>query len=83
MLVSIIGAIITGGIIGALGRLVLPGGQDIGIIKTVLLGIVAAAIVSIIFSGAGAILSIILGTLVAAGLLWLAIRQGWLNPSPS
>lgn len=83
MLVSIIGTIITGGIIGALGRLILPGGQDIGVIKTVLLGIVSAVIVGLVTSGIGPIVSIILGSLVAAGLLWLAIRQGWLTPSPS
>ena len=83
MITSIIGTIITGAIIGSVGRMILPGGQDIGLVRTVLLGIVSAVVVGLIFSGAGAILSIILGSLVAAGLLWLAIRQGWLNPSPA
>jgi len=83
MITSIIGTIITGAIIGGLGRMILPGGQDIGLVKTVLLGIVSAVVVGLIFSSAGAVLSIVLGSLVAAGLLWLAIRQGWLNPSPS
>lgn len=83
MITSIIGTIITGAIIGALGRMILPGGQDIGLMKTVLLGIVSAVIVGLIFSSVGAIVSIVLGSLVAAGLLWLAIRQGWLNPSPT
>lgn len=83
MLVSIIGTLITGAIVGAGGRLILPGGQDIGIVKTVLLGVISAVIVGLIFSGTGAILSIILGSIVAAVLLWLAIRQGWLTPSPT
>lgn len=41
---SILGAIIIGAVIGALGRLVLPGRQDIGIVLTVIVGIVAALI---------------------------------------
>jgi uncharacterized membrane protein YeaQ/YmgE (transglycosylase-associated protein family) len=41
---SILGAIIIGAVIGALGRLVLPGKQDIGIILTIVVGIVAALI---------------------------------------
>ncbi|MDH3682362.1 MAG: GlsB/YeaQ/YmgE family stress response membrane protein [Acidimicrobiia bacterium] len=83
MLVSLIGTVITGGIIGALGRLLLPGGQDIGLVKTILLGIVSAVIVGLVTSGIGTFASILLGSVVAAGLLWLAIRQGWLTPSPS
>jgi uncharacterized membrane protein YeaQ/YmgE (transglycosylase-associated protein family) len=41
---SILGAIVIGAVIGALGRLVLPGKQDIGIILTIVVGIVAALI---------------------------------------
>jgi uncharacterized membrane protein YeaQ/YmgE (transglycosylase-associated protein family) len=41
---SILGAIIIGAVIGALGRLVLPGKQDIGIVLTIVVGIVAALI---------------------------------------
>lgn len=37
-------AIIIGAIIGALGRLVLPGKQNIGIILTIVVGIIAALI---------------------------------------
>ncbi len=83
MLISLIGTLITGAIIGAGGRAILPGGQDIGLIKTVLLGVVSAVLVGLVFSGAGWLLSIILGSVVAAALLWLVIRQGWLTPSPS
>lgn len=45
---SIIGAIIIGLIIGALGRLVIPGKQDIPIWLTIVVGIVAALIGSLI-----------------------------------
>jgi uncharacterized membrane protein YeaQ/YmgE (transglycosylase-associated protein family) len=46
----IISAIIVGLIIGALGQLVLPGRQDIPIWLTILIGIVAALIGSLIAS---------------------------------
>jgi len=41
---SVITAIVVGLVIGALGRLVLPGRQKIGILLTLLVGIVAALI---------------------------------------
>lgn len=41
---GIITAIVVGAIIGALGRLVLPGKQSIGILLTIIVGIVAALI---------------------------------------
>jgi uncharacterized membrane protein YeaQ/YmgE (transglycosylase-associated protein family) len=48
---GIISAIIVGLIIGALGRLVLPGKQNIPIWLTILIGIVAALIGSAIVGG--------------------------------
>ena len=44
MISAIISAIIVGLIVGALGRLVLPGKQNISILMTILVGIVAALI---------------------------------------
>lgn len=44
MVGSIISAIIIGAIIGVLGRLVVPGKQSIGIVLTIVVGIVAALI---------------------------------------
>ena len=44
MIGSIISAIIVGAIIGALGRLVVRGRQDLSIIATIAIGIVAALI---------------------------------------
>lgn len=78
----VIGAVITGAIVGALGRLILPGGQDIGIAKTIGLGVVSSFIVGLVLSGVNGILAIIIAALVAAGLLWLGIRQGFLKPTP-
>jgi uncharacterized membrane protein YeaQ/YmgE (transglycosylase-associated protein family) len=42
MISSIIGAIIVGAIIGALGRLILPGKQNVSIVMTIIIGIVAS-----------------------------------------
>ena len=50
---GIILAIIIGAIIGALGRLVLPGRQNIGIVATILVGIVAALIGTVIAGALG------------------------------
>jgi uncharacterized membrane protein YeaQ/YmgE (transglycosylase-associated protein family) len=49
----IISAIIVGLIIGALGRLVVPGRQDISIWVTIAIGLVAALIGSLIASALG------------------------------
>ena len=42
MLGAIIGAIVAGLIIGALGRLILPGKQNISIVMTIVIGIIAS-----------------------------------------
>ncbi len=76
---AIIGTIIVGAIVGALGRLILPGGQDIGLVKTVGLGVVSAFIVGLVLGSVNAIVAIIVSAVVAAGLLWLGIRQGFLT----
>lgn len=60
---GIISAIIVGAIIGALARLVLPGRQNIGIIVTILVGIVAALI--------GTFLASALGVSDTKGLDWI------------
>lgn len=81
MIGAIIGAIIVGAIIGLGARAILPGGQDIGWPKTIGLGIVSNLVVSVVFQSLAdnPILSIIVAAFVGAGLLWVAIRQGWLN----
>ncbi|HEX2315315.1 MAG TPA: GlsB/YeaQ/YmgE family stress response membrane protein [Thermomonospora sp.] len=50
---GIITAIIIGAIIGALGRLVLPGRQPIGILLTIGVGIVAALVGTALAQGVG------------------------------
>jgi uncharacterized membrane protein YeaQ/YmgE (transglycosylase-associated protein family) len=82
MIWSLIVLLIIGLIIGYGGRLVLPGAQDIGLVKTLLVGVVSALLVGLILGSINTILAIIIGSLVAAGLLWLSIRQGWLGASP-
>ena len=53
MISSIITAIVVGAIIGALARLILPGKQDISILLTIAVGIVAAIIGTFIASALG------------------------------
>ncbi|GAA1886671.1 GlsB/YeaQ/YmgE family stress response membrane protein [Lapillicoccus jejuensis] len=48
MISSIIGAIIVGAIIGALGRLILPGKQNISLVATIVIGIIASLIGGVI-----------------------------------
>jgi len=50
---GIISAIIVGLIVGALGRLLLPGRQNISILLTIVVGIIAAFIGTAIASGIG------------------------------
>ncbi|MEU8590149.1 GlsB/YeaQ/YmgE family stress response membrane protein [Streptomyces sp. NPDC048664] len=50
---SVISAIVIGLVIGILGRLVIPGRQHIGIVWTIVVGIVAAFIGSAIASALG------------------------------
>ncbi|WP_440099820.1 GlsB/YeaQ/YmgE family stress response membrane protein [Streptosporangium sp. H16] len=53
MIVSIVSAIIIGAIIGALARLILPGRQNISIGLTLIVGIVAALVGSLIAGALG------------------------------
>ncbi len=48
MVGAIIGAIVAGLIIGALGRLILPGKQNISILMTIVIGIVASLLATFI-----------------------------------
>ena len=65
MLGLIISAIVVGLIIGALGRLVLPGRQDISIWLTIAIGIVAALVGSLIAS--------LLGVGDTSGIDWIKL----------
>lgn len=62
---GIISAIIIGAIIGAVGRLLLPGRQPIGVILTVVVGIIAAII------GTG--IAQIIGVRTTSGIDWIEL----------
>ncbi|MER7071555.1 GlsB/YeaQ/YmgE family stress response membrane protein [Terrabacter sp. NPDC000476] len=51
MIGTIIGAIVAGLIIGALGRLILPGKQNISIVMTIVIGIIASLVATLILGG--------------------------------
>ncbi len=79
MIAALIGTLITGTIIGFGGRAILPGAQDIGLPKTIGIGVVASIIVGLLLGSVNAVAAIIAGSIVAAGVLWLSIRQGWVH----
>ena len=66
MLGRLIGLIIAGLVIGALGRLIHPGADPIPIWLTIVIGVGAAIIAGILIHG---ILGFILAVLIAAGLV--------------
>jgi uncharacterized membrane protein YeaQ/YmgE (transglycosylase-associated protein family) len=67
----IIGLIIVGAIVGALGRLLHPGRDPMGILLTIAIGIVSLVIAGLIFHG---VLGFIVGVIVAAILVALVGR---------
>jgi uncharacterized membrane protein YeaQ/YmgE (transglycosylase-associated protein family) len=81
MVGSIIGAIIVGAIIGVLARLVMPGKQNIGVLMTVLLGVVGGLLGSWLTSqfgyansnGGFEILPFVVGIVVAAILIGIYV----------
>ncbi|MFG1709079.1 GlsB/YeaQ/YmgE family stress response membrane protein [Nonomuraea sp. M3C6] len=62
---SILGAIVIGAVIGAIGRLLLPGRQAIGWILTIVVGIVAALL--------GTLLAQVLGVATTPGIDWIEL----------
>ncbi len=79
MIAALIGTLITGTLIGFGGRAILPGAQDIGLPKTIGVGVISAFIVGLLLGSVSWFGAIIAGSIVAAGVLWLSIRQGWLH----
>ncbi len=76
----IISLAISGLIVGALARLILPGKQNLSIIATIGLGIVGSIIggtIGAILFGEGNFVGLVLSVLAGAGLLWFAERKGW------
>ncbi|MEV7005344.1 GlsB/YeaQ/YmgE family stress response membrane protein [Streptosporangium sp. NPDC051022] len=64
---SILGAIVIGAVIGAIGRLLLPGRQAIGWVLTVVVGIVAALI--------GTAIAQVLGVATTDGIDWIELAM--------
>ncbi|MER5619561.1 GlsB/YeaQ/YmgE family stress response membrane protein [Streptosporangium sp. NPDC002544] len=62
---SILGAIVIGAVIGAIGRLLLPGRQAIGWILTIVVGIVAALV--------GTAIAQVLGVATTDGIDWIEL----------
>ena len=83
MIGTILGAIVVGAIIGALARLAMPGRQNVGMLITILLGIVGSFLGSWITSqfgyqnanGGFAVLPFIVGVVVAAVLIGIYVAM--------
>ena len=76
MLWLILALILSGLVVGALGRLLHPGRDPMGIGMTILIGIGANLLVGLLLRGAlGSILSFVLAVLVAAVLVALWSRR--------
>ncbi|HEV7933002.1 MAG TPA: hypothetical protein VGP70_11930 [Actinomadura sp.] len=81
MISTILWYIVAGAIIGALARLVIPGRNPIGIVLTILVGIVGAIIGGVIARslGAGNLVALLFAVIVAAlgvALVTAAYRSG-------
>ena len=68
----IIGLIVLGLIVGALGRLFHPGADPMGLLLTLAIGIAAALIAGLLIGG---VLGFILAVLIAVGLVALSARM--------
>jgi uncharacterized membrane protein YeaQ/YmgE (transglycosylase-associated protein family) len=71
---EIIGLIVVGLIVGALGRLVNPGRDPMGLLMTMVIGVASVLLVGWLLSGLGTILSFIVAIIVAAILVTLVGR---------
>ena len=77
LIVLILVLAVTGLVVGALGRLALPGRDPMSLTQTMLIGVGATVIVGLLgkllFDSDGA--SILLSVLVATGIVWLIRRS--------
>ncbi|PHQ32923.1 GlsB/YeaQ/YmgE family stress response membrane protein [Rhodopirellula bahusiensis] len=85
MLIPIIGWIVFGLIVGAIARLIYPGRQDLGLIKTTLLGVVGSFvggfIAYLLFGGSAMQASGWIGSIVGAvAVLAIALRVNHTPP---
>jgi uncharacterized membrane protein YeaQ/YmgE (transglycosylase-associated protein family) len=90
MIGTIISAIVVGAIIGALARLVMPGRQGIGMVMTILLGIIGSFLGSWITAqfgynnanGGFAILPFLVGIVVAVVLIGIYVAMAGRRGTP-
>lgn len=83
MLWAVVSAVVVGAVVGALGRLVLRGRQDISVVLTVVIGVVAALVGTFIARGLGVadtpgvdwIELVIQVALAAVGVSWVVGRR--------
>lgn len=68
----IVGLIIAGLLVGALGRLFHPGSEAIGIVVTIVIGIAATLIAGLLIGG---FLGFVLAVLIAVGLVAVVARM--------
>lgn len=74
VVMSIIGLIIAGALVGLLGRLAHPGRDPIGILATVAIGVVSVLVVGLLLHGAIGFFGYVLAVIVAALLVMLFTR---------
>lgn len=79
-ILGVIGTLILGAIIGYGGRAILPGAQHIGLSKTVLIGVVAAFVGGLLFSWFWFPITWLISAVIAAVVLAVSIKQGWVKP---
>jgi uncharacterized membrane protein YeaQ/YmgE (transglycosylase-associated protein family) len=83
-LVYVLSVLVSGLIVGAVARAVIPGKQVMGVWATIGLGVagsIAGGIVgAILFRSSGSrFLGLVLAVAAAAGLLWTAVKKGWVH----
>lgn len=77
MIVSIIGWVVVGGILGALARFLVPGPDPMSVPATILLGILGQVVAGLIFYAVfGLAVGWFVGLLVTIGLLLISRRTG-------
>jgi len=80
---GLIGNIILGAIVGYAARLVLPGAQDIGVLQTVGVGVVASLIGFFVFSWFWLPITFVITVVLAAAGISIGMKKGLLKPQNS
>jgi uncharacterized membrane protein YeaQ/YmgE (transglycosylase-associated protein family) len=83
MVLHIMGLIIAGLVVGALGRLIQPGMDPIGIVMTIVIGVASVLVAGLLIGGwLGFVLAVAIGVVLVA--LWSAFerrrQRPWWHP---